>query len=62
MNCWKKKWKEVFVTQEININIYFCCGSEIWLFTMREEHRLRMSKSRTLKRILRTTGQELTGR
>jgi len=36
-------------------------GSETWLLTLREEHRLRVSKNRLLRRIFGPKKDEVTG-
>jgi hypothetical protein len=37
------------------------CGCESWSLTLREEHRLRMFKSRVLRKMLGAKRDEVTG-
>jgi hypothetical protein len=49
------------VIYSINSTVVFLYGCETWSLTMREEHRLRVSENRVLRRIFGPKTDEVTG-
>jgi hypothetical protein len=48
---------KIYKTTILPVVLYGC---EIWSFTLRDEHRLRVSENRVLRRILRPKRDEVT--
>jgi hypothetical protein len=55
----KKKVKDQDI-QNCNFAVVLC-GCETWLFTLREEHRLRVFENRVLRGVFGAKGVEVTG-
>jgi hypothetical protein len=49
---------KIFKTTILTVVLYEC---EIWSLILREEHRLRVSENRVLRRMFGHKGEELTG-